>query len=129
MSTVKVSAGSARISSQVHETVRSTAPSTVNDHWSTGTRGVGPALRTGKSATTYWPGGTRAGSTSRRGRPRKPRETGGMHRRYARAPGEVNPHTSQSMDWGVGRYERTAEQLDPAARALVARATPRPGER
>ena len=33
------------------------------------------------------------------------------------------------MDWGVGRYERIAAQLEPAARALVARATPAPGER
>src|SRR6478672_7478827 len=41
-------------------------------------RGVGPADSTGKSSTTYWPGGTREGSTLRRGRPLKPREMGGI---------------------------------------------------
>lgn len=33
------------------------------------------------------------------------------------------------MDWGIGTYERTAEALLPAARALVERAAPGPGER
>jgi SAM-dependent methyltransferase len=32
-------------------------------------------------------------------------------------------------DWSVGTYERTAEQLAPAARELIERAAPRPGER
>ena len=36
-----------------------------------------PGGHTGKSRVTYWPGGTRAGSTSTR-RPRKPRENGGI---------------------------------------------------
>src|SRR3954454_10926209 len=67
MSTVKVSAGRASSSSQVHEAAASTAPSTVKDQSASGVRGVGPADSTGKSVTTYWPGGTRAGSTSRRG--------------------------------------------------------------
>lgn len=34
-----------------------------------------------------------------------------------------------SIDWGVGRYESTAERLLPAAREAVAVADPRPGER
>ena len=33
------------------------------------------------------------------------------------------------MDWGLGRYESTAEQLWPAARAVVHSAALRPGER
>jgi SAM-dependent methyltransferase len=32
-------------------------------------------------------------------------------------------------DWGVGRYELTAEQLAPAAQVVVERAAPQPGER
>src|SRR5262245_41281235 len=44
-------------------------------HSSSGVCGVGPAERTGKSRVTYWPGGTRAGSTSAARRPRNPRET------------------------------------------------------
>ena len=34
-----------------------------------------------------------------------------------------------AVDWSIGSYERTAEQLVPAARALVDKADPRPGER
>jgi SAM-dependent methyltransferase len=34
-----------------------------------------------------------------------------------------------AVDWGVGRYERTAEQLLPAARLVVERAAPSAGER
>src|SRR5919107_4996961 len=79
MSTVNVSCGSARSSSHVQETASSTAPSIVNDHSSSDVRGVGPAERTGKSLTVYWPGGTREGSTSRRRRPPNPREIGGMN--------------------------------------------------
>src|SRR3954466_16326898 len=84
MSVVKVSEGSAMGSSQVHETSLSTAPSMVKVHSLSGVRGVGPADSTGKSVTTYWPGGTGEGSTSSRGRPRKPREIGGILRRYIR---------------------------------------------
>lgn len=36
------------------------------------------------------------------------------------------PH---SLDWGLGRYESTAEQLLPAARVVVETAALRPGER
>src|SRR3954463_3330719 len=78
MSTVNVSCGSARNSSQVHVGGASTSPSIVNVQSSVSVRGVGPADSTGKSSTTYWPGGTRDVSTSRRGRPRKPRETKAM---------------------------------------------------
>lgn len=34
-----------------------------------------------------------------------------------------------SMDWGIGHYETTAAQLLPAARVVVERAAPLPGER
>ena len=35
----------------------------------------------------------------------------------------------RGLDWGVGRYESTAEQLLPAARVVIDRASLRPGER
>src|SRR5437764_6411114 len=77
MSRVTVSLGSARNSSQPHDTGSSTAPRIVKLHSSSGVRGVGPAESTGKSSVTYWPGGTRPESVSgRRPRPRKPREIG-----------------------------------------------------
>src|SRR6195952_457130 len=79
MSTVNVSCGSALSSSQVQLAAVSTAPWRAKDQCSSLVRGVGPADRTGKSVTTYCPGGTRDGSTSgRRGRPWNPREKGGM---------------------------------------------------
>jgi SAM-dependent methyltransferase len=34
-----------------------------------------------------------------------------------------------ALDWGHGRYEDTAAQLEPAARVVVERAAPAPGER
>ena len=34
-----------------------------------------------------------------------------------------------SVDWGDGRYERTAAQLAPVASVVVERAAPQPGER
>src|SRR4051794_19058082 len=73
MSTVTVSEGSAVNSSHVHDTGSSTAPLIKKLHSSSGVCGVGPADSTGKSRTTCWPGGTRAGSTST-WRLRKPRE-------------------------------------------------------
>jgi SAM-dependent methyltransferase len=33
-----------------------------------------------------------------------------------------------AVDWGIGRYEKTAAELEPAARVVVDRAAPRPGE-
>src|SRR5207302_1830495 len=78
MSTVTVSLGRARSSSHPHERRSSTAPSMVKLHRSSGRFGVGPADRTGKSFTTYCPGGTRDGSMSVRRRPRKPREIGAI---------------------------------------------------
>src|SRR6188768_1769581 len=75
MSVVIVSDGSARNSSHSHDAGSSIAPPTAKLHSSSGVCGVGPAERTGKSRVTYWPGGTRAGSTSAARRPRNPRET------------------------------------------------------
>src|SRR5512133_2044517 len=74
MSTVTVSDGSARNSSHDHDLGSSTAPAIVKLHSSSGVLGVGPADSTGNSVSTYWPGGTRVGSTPAR-RPRKPRDT------------------------------------------------------
>src|SRR6266516_4968459 len=73
MSTVNVSLGRARSSSQVQLT-GSAPPWIEKVHSSSGVCGVGPAERTGKSSVRYWPGGTRSGGPSRR-LPLKPRET------------------------------------------------------
>jgi hypothetical protein len=53
MSTVGVSLGSARSSSQFHETGALTAPQISNVHSGSGVCGVGPADRIGKSPVTY----------------------------------------------------------------------------
>jgi SAM-dependent methyltransferase len=37
--------------------------------------------------------------------------------------------TSTPFDWSLGRYERTADWLEPAARVMIERAAPQPGER
>jgi SAM-dependent methyltransferase len=37
--------------------------------------------------------------------------------------------TAGTVDWGAGNYERTAAELEPVARAVVASAAIRPGER
>src|SRR2546423_237545 len=75
MSRVISSLGRARNSSQVQRRGSSNSPMIEKSHSSSEVCGVGPAERTGKSAVTYWPGGTRAGSTSAARRPRNPRET------------------------------------------------------
>src|SRR3984893_19237070 len=74
MSTVKLSLGSLRNSSQVHRLGSSTSPTIDNVHSDSDTFGVGPAERTGKSSTTCWPGGTRALLATSRRLPLKPRE-------------------------------------------------------
>src|SRR4051794_36539628 len=89
MSTVNVSWGSAMSSSQVQAGGSSTSPSMRKLQSAVSVRGVGPAESTGKSSTTYWPGGTRVGSTSRRRRPRKPRETKAMAQPNAAASGSA----------------------------------------
>src|SRR5262249_28992765 len=66
MSTVTVSVGRVRNSSQLHERSRSTAPLIVKLQAPSEWYGVGPAESTGKSSVRYWPGGTRAGSASTR---------------------------------------------------------------
>ncbi len=70
MSLVNSSEGNARNSSHVHRLGWSTSPRTVKSHCSKGVRGVGPAERTGKPSSRYWPGGSRA-SSSRLRRPEK----------------------------------------------------------
>src|SRR6266571_1259230 len=97
MSRVTDSVGSARISSHVHVLSGSTAPRTEKLHSSSGVCGVGPAESTGKSSTTYWPGGTRSGGASSRLRPLKPRETIGM-----RPPFGV-PHHALVIDQQAAR--------------------------
>src|SRR6266480_2919659 len=80
MSVVICSLGSAWNSSHDHVAASSTAPLIVNVQSSRSTVGVGPADSTGKSSVTYWPGGIRLGSTSRRRRPPNPREIKGLIR-------------------------------------------------
>src|SRR5204863_10027206 len=77
MSRVISSLGRARNSSHVQRHGPSSSPRIEKSHRSSAVCGVGPAESTGKSAVTYWPGGTRAGSTSAARRPRNPRETVG----------------------------------------------------
>src|SRR5215204_1474385 len=72
------SLGKARSSSHDHEVGSSTAPVSENVHVSRDPEGVGPADNTGKSSVTYWPGGIRLASTSRRRRPPNPREISGL---------------------------------------------------
>src|ERR1700676_1042211 len=74
ISTVTVCDGSAVNSFHGHDTRCSTARLKTRLQTESGVRVVGPAESTGKSLTMYCPGGIRAGSTSRRGRPLKPRE-------------------------------------------------------
>src|SRR5256885_5959605 len=74
MSRVISSLGRERNSSHVHPRGSSSSPMIEKSHTSSAVCGVGPAERTGKSRVTYWPGGTRAGSTSVGRRPRNPRE-------------------------------------------------------
>src|SRR5215204_6159814 len=74
MSLVISSEGKARNSSHDHVLGPSTSPSIVKSHSSRGVRGVGPAERTGKPSTRYWPGGIRTSPSARLRRPRKPRE-------------------------------------------------------
>src|SRR4029077_10434567 len=75
MSRVISSLGRARNSSQVQPRGWSRSPIVEKSHSRSGVCGVGPAERTGKSRVTYWPGGTRAGSTFAARRPQNPRET------------------------------------------------------
>src|SRR5260370_23942833 len=72
MSVVYVWVGSFRNSCQPQVTGDFTRPSMVNDHRSSGVCGVGPAERTGKSVTKYWPGGRRSSTSAGRPPPRNP---------------------------------------------------------
>src|SRR2546427_5799243 len=89
MSLVPVSDGRARSSFHVQRLGSSISPSIENDHWSRFGRGVGPAERTGKSLTRYWPGGRRELDAVSRRRPLKPREMNPIPNelsRFARRP-------------------------------------------
>ena len=48
---------------------------------------------------------------------------------WYRSPVAEDRTAPRRLDWGVGRYESTAEQLLPAARVVIDRAALRPGER
>jgi hypothetical protein len=67
--------GSSWKSSHDHSRCSPTMPSIRSDHSVGSTRGVGPAVSTGKPGSRYWPGGSRACSSSgTRRRPPNPRE-------------------------------------------------------
>src|SRR5215208_8333066 len=71
MSLVISSEGSPINSSHVHFLGSSTSPTTEKSHSSREVRGVGPAERTGKPSSRYWPGGSLSSCLLR---PKKPRE-------------------------------------------------------
>src|SRR5919199_1705363 len=72
MSLVISSEGSWLNSSHVHLLGSSTSPTMEKSHSSSGVCGVGPAERTGKPSSRYWPGGSFVSCLLRR--PKKPRE-------------------------------------------------------
>src|SRR5438445_8126819 len=74
MSLVTCSVGSLRNSSHVQFLGLSISPSMTKLHSATGMRGVGPADNTGKSLTTYCPGGSRELLAVSRRLPRNPRD-------------------------------------------------------
>src|SRR5438132_889998 len=75
MSFVVVSVGRERNSSHVQRFGSSTSPVIENVQSDRGVWGVGPADRTGKPLTRYWPGGRRSPASLSRSRPRNPRLT------------------------------------------------------
>src|SRR5215213_8568402 len=72
ISLVISSEGSCVNSSQVQRLGSSTSPTIEKSHSSSGVWGVGPAERTGKPSSRYWPGGSLSSCLLRR--PKKPRE-------------------------------------------------------
>src|SRR3712207_682693 len=74
MSVVISSEGHCLNSSQVHLLGSSTSPTIEKSHSPSGVWGVGPAERTGKPSTRYWPGGRLASCSVCLRRPRNPRE-------------------------------------------------------
>src|ERR671920_2312804 len=72
ISLVISSEGSCLNSSHVHLLGSSTSPTMEKFYSSKGVRGVGPAERTGKPSSRYWPGGSLSSCLLRR--PKKPRE-------------------------------------------------------
>src|SRR5687767_2295372 len=74
MSFVISSEGSCLNSSQVHLLGSSISPTMEKSHSSRGVWGVGPAERTGKPSSRYWPGGRWSSPPVCLRRPRKPRE-------------------------------------------------------
>ena len=84
MSLVTVSDARAENSFHVQRLGSSISPSIVKVHWSRFTRGVGPADRTGKSVTTYCPGGTRELDAVSRRLPLNPREMKAISVRVSR---------------------------------------------
>src|SRR5438045_7005165 len=95
MSTVIVSEGSARNSSQAQRRASSTSPVISKVHSPRGVCGVGPAERTGKLLTVYWPGGRRSPYSASRLLPKKPRVIGLID---GRSPLGVRRYTEKPLN-------------------------------
>src|ERR687896_164004 len=90
MSAVKDLLGRPWNSAPVHRFSLSTAPPIVKSHSSNDVCGVGPAERTGKPSTRYWPGG-RGVDVSGSARLRlKPRETNPLCPAEVRSPDVIH---------------------------------------
>src|SRR5438309_11877884 len=98
MSLVIVWVGSLRNSSQVQFFSLSTSPVIENVQSVSGVRGVGPAERTGKSLTRYWPGGRRPACPWSLGRPRKAREMKVTLEAYAQNAADVPSRRREAVN-------------------------------
>src|SRR5438128_1165216 len=116
MSLVIVWVGSLRNSSQVQFFSLSTSPVIENVQSVSGVRGVGPAERTGKSLTRYWPGGRRPACPWSLGRPRKAREMKVTLEAYAQNAADVPSRRR--------RGGSAVRDLRPGDRVVVAAITP-----
>src|SRR5215204_2183391 len=105
MSTVTRVWGSAWNFSQVHLPASDLPSCRARVHLSSGVRGVGPALRTGKPSVTYWPGGIRSAATLARGRPVKPLVMGAPSAglRAARRPATIVDGISAAASQSIER--------------------------
>jgi hypothetical protein len=119
-STVTVSLGSSRNDFQSHRR-KTLAPSLIaNSHLSSGTCGVGPADKTGKSVVRYCPGGSFTSAALRR--PEKPREIVGI------ASLERPPSRPQHFSHQSAHSTWPQLQVSPAITNLVSRLSrERPG--
>src|SRR6266851_7456193 len=122
MSRVIVSVGSLRNSSHVQFLSLSTSPVIENVQSVSGVRGVGPADRTGKSCTRYWPGGRLPSGAWSLGRPWNARETKVMiEPPPVRRQGQERPcpHTDWSAPQaGHYQHDHSSAFANPPVKAI-----------